>query len=155
MSRILSRILIVPLPGNKEYTPTYVYEYNFKHEHTLNYLDPAKPGARKVPEHALLKHATHAAELSMMFPALEDVLGPLSEEEVTGSRKFVKFLFQFAVRGHPKQDGKYEFRDWEPVMDGAPSPHSCYIPVSDFPNSEIYFLLSCHFYFSRLYLNFL
>ena len=32
------------------------------------------------------------------------------------SRKYIKFLFEFAVRGHPKQDGKYEFQDWHPVM---------------------------------------
>merc|ERR1719264_2064352 len=54
----------------------------------------------------------------MMFPLLEHLLGPLSEEEVVASRKYIKFLFEFAVRGHPKQDGKYEFQDWHPVMNG-------------------------------------
>ena len=34
---------------------------------------------------------------------------------MTASRKYIKFLFEFAVRGHPKQDGKYEFQDWLPV----------------------------------------
>ena len=35
---------------------------------------------------------------------------------MVASRKYIKFLFEFAVRGHPKQDGKYEFQDWHPVM---------------------------------------
>ena len=35
---------------------------------------------------------------------------------MTASRKYIKFLFEFAVRGHPKQDGKYEFQDWLPVI---------------------------------------
>ena len=34
---------------------------------------------------------------------------------MVASRKYIKFLFEFAVRGHPKQDGKYEFQDWLPV----------------------------------------
>lgn len=117
-----------------------MYVYNYKHQHALTYLDP-KGGKREV-EMDVLKRATHANELSMMFPLLEDVLGPLGEEEVAASRKYIKFLFQFAVRGHPKQvfiliflisnfffclnsfvqtfaqDGKYEFQDWLPVMDG-------------------------------------
>ena len=111
-----------------------MYVYNYKHQHALTYFQP-KGGKRKV-EMDVLKRATHANELSMMFPLLEDVLGPLGEEEVAASRKYIKFLFQFAVRGHPKQvfimiflnfylisktliqDGKYEFQDWLPVMDG-------------------------------------
>merc|ERR1712150_197374 len=75
-------------------------------------------GEKKTPELDLLKRATHANELSMMFPLLEHLLGPLSEEEVVASRKYIRFLFEFAVRGHPKQDGKYEFQDWHPVMNG-------------------------------------
>ena len=35
---------------------------------------------------------------------------------MVASRKYIKFLFEFAVRGHPKQDGKYEFQDWHPVL---------------------------------------
>ena len=35
---------------------------------------------------------------------------------MVASRKYIRFLFEFAVRGHPKQDGKYEFQDWHPVM---------------------------------------
>jgi len=54
----------------------------------------------------------------MMFPAFEHILGPLSEDEAKQSSKFVKFLFEFAVRGHPKQDSKYEFKEWKEVKDG-------------------------------------
>ena len=45
-------------------------------------------------------------------------MGLLSEEETKQSKKFVKFIAEFAVQGHPKHDGKYEFSDWEPVADG-------------------------------------
>jgi len=107
---------MVKMQGNKEFTPTWMYVYNYKHEHALTYLDVN--GEKKTPELDLLKRATHANELSMMFPLLENILGPLSEEEVVASRKYIKFLFEFAVRGHPKQDGKYEFQDWLPVMNG-------------------------------------
>merc|ERR1712228_988648 len=78
----------------KEFTPTWMYVYNYKHEHALTYL--GVNGEKKTPEMDLLKRATHANELSMMFPLLEHLLGPLSEEEVTASRKYIKFLFEFA-----------------------------------------------------------
>ena len=40
---------------------------------------------------------------------------------MVASRKYIKFLFEFAVRGHPKQDGKYEFQDWLPVRNSVGS----------------------------------
>ena len=72
---------MVKMQGNKEFTPTWMYVYNYKHEHALTYLDVN--GEKKTPELDLLKRATHANELSMMFPLLENILGPLSEEEVS------------------------------------------------------------------------
>ena len=54
----------------------------------------------------------------MLFPAFEDMMGALSEEETKQSRKFVKFIAEFAKQGHPKMDGKYEFSEWETIADG-------------------------------------
>ena len=54
----------------------------------------------------------------MLFPAFEDMMGPLSAEETKQSRKFVKFIAEFARQGHPKMDGKHQYKDWEPVADG-------------------------------------
>ena len=53
----------------------------------------------------------------MLFPAFEDMMGPLSEEETRQSKKFVKFVAEFARQGNPKMDGKYEYSEWEPVAD--------------------------------------
>ena len=54
----------------------------------------------------------------MLFPAFEDMMGPLSAEETKQSKKFVKFIAEFARQGHPKMDGKHQYKDWEPVADG-------------------------------------
>lgn len=54
----------------------------------------------------------------MLFPAFEDMMGPLSEEETKQSRKFVNFIAEFARQGVPKMKGRKEFSDWEPVADG-------------------------------------
>ena len=127
---------MVKLQGNKEHSPVWVYQYNYKHNHSLANFDPVTPGQVFYQHHCLnnfhsffifqvrkvtlkqLEKATHAHELSMLFPAFEDVMGPLSEEETKNSRKFVKFIVEFMKRGHPKQDGKYEFKEWEPVANG-------------------------------------
>merc|ERR1712059_14425 len=39
-------------------------------------------------------------------------------EEEKMSKKFVKFIAEFAEKGDPKHDGRYEFKEWEPVADG-------------------------------------
>ena len=70
------------------------------------------------PELKPLDRVTHAHELSMMAPYFEEEMGPLSKEETEQSRKFVKFLMEFMVKGNPKHDGKYEYKEWEPVADG-------------------------------------
>ena len=54
----------------------------------------------------------------MMAPMFEKEMGPLSTQEVEQSKKFVKFIMEFMVRGTPKHDGKYEYKEWEPVADG-------------------------------------
>merc|ERR1712098_828190 len=72
----------------------------------------------KIPDLKALGKATHGHEISMMFPAFEAEMGPLSEEEAKYSKKFIKFCVEFMKRGHPKQDEKYEFKDWLPVANG-------------------------------------
>jgi len=109
---------MVKLQANKPHSPVWMYEYNFKHEHSLVYLGEAKQKVKFDKELDNLRRSTHGQEMSMMFPIFLDPLGPLSEQEVKQSIKFVKFLYEFAVRGHPKQDGKYEFKDWKEIMDG-------------------------------------
>jgi len=109
---------MVKMQGNKAYSPVWVYQYNYKHNHSLAYFDVANPGQVFKPELTGINRATHGHEISMLFPAFEDLMGPLSDEETKQSRKFVKFIAEFALRGHPKHDGKYEYSEWEPVADG-------------------------------------
>merc|ERR1711936_737033 len=106
------------LQGNKDHSPVWVYQYNYKHNHSLAFFDPQNPGEVRKPGLKALEKATHGHELSMLFPAFEKEMGPLSEEETKYSRKFVKFVVDFMVKGHPKGDGKYEFKEWEPVANG-------------------------------------
>jgi len=109
---------MVKMQGNKEYSPVWMYQYNYKHNHSMAFMDVANPGKVFKPDLIGFDRSTHCHELSMLFPAFEDMLGPLSEEETKQSRKFVKFIAEFARQGHPKMDGKYEFSEWEPVADG-------------------------------------
>jgi len=109
---------MVKLHGNKEHSPVWVYQYNYKHNHSLAYFDPLNPGQVRKPELKSLDRATHAHEVSMMAPVFEPEMGPLSKQETEQSQKFVKFLMEFMVRGTPKHDGKYEYKEWEPVADG-------------------------------------
>merc|ERR1719367_1091848 len=109
---------MVKLQGNKAHSPVWVYQYNYKHNHSLAFFDPQNPGQVRRPGLKALTKATHGHEISMLFPAFEKEMGPLSEEETKYSKKFVKFLVEFMVRGHPKQDGKREYKEWEPVANG-------------------------------------
>ena len=109
---------MVKLQGNKDHSPVWVYQYNYKHNHSLAYFDPVNPGQVRRPELKSLDRATHAHEVSMMAPMFEKEMGPLSTQEVEQSKKFVKFIMEFMVRGTPKHDGKYEYKEWEPVADG-------------------------------------
>jgi len=109
---------MVKLQGNKEHSPVWMYQYNYKHNHSLSFFDPQNPGKFKIPDLKALGKATHGHELSMLFPAFEKEMGPLSEEETKYSKKFIKFFVEFMKRGHPKQDEKYEFKDWLPVANG-------------------------------------
>ena len=110
---------MVKLQGNKAYSPVWVYQFNYRHNHSIANFSPGEGGA--VVRNTGLKQlsrATHAHEIAMLFPVFEAAMGPLSVEEAAQSRKFVKLVTEFAVRGHPKQDGKYEFSEWQPVADG-------------------------------------
>jgi len=109
---------MVKLHGNKEHSPVWVYQYNYKHNHSLAYFDPVNPGQVRRPELKSLDRATHAHEVSMMAPVFEAEMGPLSKQETEQSQKFVKFLMEFMVRGTPKHDGKYEYKEWAPVANG-------------------------------------
>merc|ERR1711971_1190766 len=109
---------MVKLQGNKAHSPVWVYQYNYKHNHSLAFFDPQNPGQVRRPGLKALNKATHGNEISMLFPAFEKEMGPLSEEETKHSKKFVKFVANFMVNGHPKGDGKYEYSDWEPVANG-------------------------------------
>jgi len=110
---------MVKLQGNKAHTPVWMYQYNYKHNHSLANFD-ASSGTGKItpPPLDALKLPTHGHELSMMFPQFIDIMGDLSEEETKQSKKFVKFIASFAKEGHPKQDEKYEFSQWKPVANG-------------------------------------
>lgn len=109
---------MVKMQGNKAYSPVWMYQYNYKHNHSLAFMDVANPGEVFKPDLIGLDRATHGHEISMLFPAFEDMMGPLSDEETVQSRKFVRFIAEFAKQGHPKMDGKYEFSEWEAVADG-------------------------------------
>jgi len=111
---------MVKLHGNKEYAPVWMYLFNFKTNHSLAMFDAKNPGKVMSVDQQfdMLRRPTHASEDSMLFPILEREMGPLSDEETKVSKKFIKFLVDFAVKGHPTQDGKYEMRDWKPAADG-------------------------------------
>jgi len=111
---------MVKLHGNKEYAPVWLYQFNYKHNHSLAAFDLNNPGKALKFEEQLeqLRRPTHAHELSMLFPMFEDVMGPLSTEETKMSKKFVKLVVDFAIQGKPTQDGRYEMRDWKNVADG-------------------------------------
>jgi len=99
---------MVKLHGNKPFSPTWMYQFNYKHGHSLAVLDP-----KNGPELDALKRPGHGHELFMMFPVAE-----LSKDEVKMSRKYIKLLVEFAEKGHPKHDGKWEYKEWEPIADG-------------------------------------
>merc|ERR1712242_236988 len=44
---------MVKLQGNKEHSPVWVYQYNYKHNHSLAFFDPARPGPCPRGLHAL------------------------------------------------------------------------------------------------------
>ena len=109
---------MVKLHGNKEHTPVWMYQFNYKHSHSLASFDLNNPGKALAPEAQIeqLRKPTHAHELSMLFPMFEDVMGPLSDEETKMSKKFIKFVYDFAVQGHPNQDNReviYIRNNWQ------------------------------------------
>lgn len=111
---------MVKLHGNKEHSPVWMYEFNYKHNHSLAFFDLKNPGKVLKPEEQLeqLRRPTHAHELSMLFPMFEEDMGPLSDEETRMSKKFVHLVADFAVKGVPTQDSKYEMKEWKNVADG-------------------------------------
>jgi len=116
---------MVKLHGNKEHSPVWMYQFNYKHNHSLAAFDNNNPGKVLPIEAQLdqLRKPTHAHELSMLFPQFEKDFGPLSADETKMSKKFVKFVYDFAVQGKPNQDNRYEMKDWKNVGDGQLSYH--------------------------------
>merc|ERR1719295_1619662 len=96
-----------------------MYQFNYKHNHSLAHIDILDPEKFVKPEENLdyLNRATHGSEYAMLSPRFE-YMGPLSEQETKQSKKFVKFIVDFMIKGVPTQDGKYEMSQWKPVADG-------------------------------------
>jgi len=111
---------MVKLHANKDFAPVWMYEFNYKHSHSIAYFDPKKQDGVAVPAEKLthLHRPTHAHEIAMLAPAFVDKFGELTKDETAQSKKFVKLIVDFAIKGDPTSDGKYEFRDWHPVADG-------------------------------------
>eukprot|EP00091_Calanus_sinicus_P022567 TRINITY_DN7216_c0_g1_i1.p2 TRINITY_DN7216_c0_g1~~TRINITY_DN7216_c0_g1_i1.p2 ORF type:complete len:237 (-),score=63.23 TRINITY_DN7216_c0_g1_i1:318-1028(-) len=93
---------MVKMQGNKAYSPVWMYQYNYKHNHSLAYMDVANPGEVFKPDLIGLDRATHGQEISMLFPAFEGMMGPLSDEETKQSRKFVNSLWNSPNKGIPR-----------------------------------------------------
>jgi len=107
----------VRLHGASNVSPTWMYVYNVTHSHSLTFMDPANPGSRKIPELSVLHRTTHAQEVGMTFPVFEAMMGPLSSEEITHSRNFINFLYNFALHGDPRMEGQESMSGWEPVTE--------------------------------------
>ena len=106
---------MVRLLGSKENSPVWMYQYNYKHNFSLAFFDPANPGQVRRPSHETLHGATHGHDTFMLFPFGS---GVMTEEETKHSRNFVKFVVDFMVNGHPKSGGTNDYNGWEPVTDG-------------------------------------
>jgi len=107
---------MVKLHSEESSPPLWMYVYNVTHQHSLPYMDVVSPGQKKVPDFAVLRRPTHASEASMLFPILTEVLGPLSEEEVSQSSRLINLFYSFMLDGKPgKQLG--EFEGWLPFAD--------------------------------------
>lgn len=115
----------IKLSANKAHAPVWLYEFNYKHNHSLARFNPkmqlTHPGAVYKPEEVLqaMNRPTHAQELAMLFPMFNEDMGPHSEEEEKYSKKFVRFVTDFAREGDPaKFSPKIETKDWKPMADG-------------------------------------
>ena len=101
---------MVKLLIKTEQSPVWMYQFNYKHNHSLVLLDPKNSGQiRTLDDPALLK-ATHAHECSMLFPEFVAEMGPLSDEEVQQSKRFIKLIVSFMNGNHLK-----EFRNWTSI----------------------------------------
>jgi len=114
---------MVKLHGNKEHSPVWMYEFNYKHNHSIASFDSNDKVRPIETQQDQLRKPTHAHEVSMLFPQFEEDMGPLSADETKMSKKFVKFVYDFAVHGNPNQDNSYEMRDWKNIEDGHLSYH--------------------------------
>ena len=102
-------------------SPIWMYQYNFRHNHSIAFLDPA---CREMAE---LGRASHSHEMPMLFPVLLGELGPLSDEETIQSRRFIKLITDFMLNGSPS-----EYKDWKPLSEGQLS----YLVVDENPRTK-------------------
>jgi len=112
---------MIKFQSGQAHSPVWVYQYNYKHNHSLAFMDPKNPGQLRKPGFKQLEQPTHGHECSMLFPEFGGVIGPLSEEETKYSRKFVRFLVNFMKTGQPKLSNREEFKYWKPVIEESPS----------------------------------
>lgn len=96
------------------HSPLWVFLVSYQHSHSLAALVAKQMNLgtfhQLIPE---LKLATHAAELSLMFPHFVHILGPLTEEETQISKNFIRVLMEFVVHGVPSN------KEWKDVTKGG------------------------------------
>ena len=105
---------MVKLQSGQQHSPVWVYQYRYKHNHSLALLDPNNPGKLRKQHFKQLEAPTHGHDCSMLFPLYEAELGPLSEEETEQSRQFIQFIARFMVTGDPRPEAA---AGWSSVSD--------------------------------------
>jgi len=111
----------IKLSANKEHAPVWLYEFNYKHNHSLTRFSTQGSGGVQRPEDILpaMARPTHGGEIAMLFPMFNEIMGPMSEEEEKYSKKYVRFITGFAKEGDPaKFSPKIETKTWKPMADG-------------------------------------
>jgi len=99
----------------------WLYEFNYKHNHSLARRNIKVPGTALKAEDVLpaMTRPTHAGEEAMLFSVFNEMMGPHSEEEEKYSKKFVRFITSFAKEGDPaKFSPGVETKDWRSIEDG-------------------------------------
>ena len=80
---------MIKFQSGQAHSPVWVYQYNYKHNHSLVSLDLRNPGQIRKAGFKQLEQPSHGHESSMLFPEYEGLLGPLSEEETKYSSSSV------------------------------------------------------------------
>ena len=112
---------MIKFQSGQPQSPVWVYQFSYKHNHSLASIDLNNSGQLRKPGFQQLEEPTHGHECSMLFPEFERLMGPLSDEETKYSRKFIRFLVNFMKTGQPKLSNREEFKYWKPVLEESPS----------------------------------